>query len=103
MTEEPLFQPDCRMVKKRLPIQWDLTVGGRKRSQETSGKFGIPYMTNPHDIQVMTWAKDRRDLGEVIHVWGSLPRAPWCSLQHLNQHVVGETFQEDLEERRHES
>ena len=61
-------------------------------------------LSNEHDMhQVMLWAIERKELGDVLHVFGSLPCTPWTSWQHLNKHILGETFQEGLEERRQES
>ena len=76
-------------------------------------EMGIPYiglsrnvcdLTNPHHMhQVMLWTHERIDAGESFHLMGSLPCTPWCSWQHLNRHVLGKEFDEDLQTRREES
>ena len=75
--------------------------------------MSIPYiglsrdvcdLTNPHHMhQVMLWAQERKDAGDSFHLWGSLPCTPWCSWQHVNRHVLGEEFDQDLQTRREES
>ena len=73
----------------------------------------IPYLglskevcdlSNPHHMQqVMLWAKERGELGESFHLWGSLPCTPWSLWQNLNLHCLDETFRTNLMERRDES
>ena len=61
-------------------------------------------LSNPHHMQqVMLWAKERGELGESFHLWGSLPCTPWSLWQNLNLHCLDETFKTNLMERRDES
>lgn len=74
---------------------------------------GIPYigfsketcdLSNPHHIQqIRLWVRERKDLGERVHLWGSLPCTSWSSWQYLNSHVLDEDFHERLLEKRQES
>ena len=32
-------------------------------------------------LQVLDWARDQAERGEVLHLWGSLPSKPWHNLR----------------------
>ena len=51
---------------------------------------------------ILLWAHERKELGEAIHLWGSLPCAPWPSWQNMNVHGLDVTRRSDLERKRQE-
>ena len=110
------LQPDWHMQRQRFPNQ----RGGNQRLrtrprgllnfavqriESLAEEMGISYiglsrnvcdLSNPHDMhQVMLWAIERKNLGDVINLWGSLPCMPWCSWQHLNQHILEKLSKKD--------
>ena len=50
--------------------------------------------------QVHYWFKERTQVGETIHLWGSISCGPWSPLQNLNIAVQGQAFESRLEVKR---
>lgn len=107
--------PQPKVRKSRKSVTWFVEFAYSKSNScsKVAQERGIPYigfsrdvcnLTDPHYIeQIRMWAHERLELGELFHLWGSLPYTVWSSWQNLNDVVLSEAFTKNLSERRDES
>ena len=108
-----LPKPKVKRLKQK--VVWFVEFACSKNSEcsKLAKEKGIPYIGFSRDVcdlsdpdqikQIELWARERIQVGESFHLWGSLPCTAWTSWQNLNLAMLSLEFKQKLEARRLES